>query len=172
MKKLCFLLVFLTVFIMSGCQKDISPPNESTTPPSFYSVNLDVTFRNTKITAKLTKHSPQKYELQMLSPEIMTPLKIIYENDICTVTYDGLTFETDMKRFPQSEFGGILINAFKDIDGGIISKTSAENGAVIYKGITDYGDFILTCDSETGLWSEFSVEGAELKILFKDYITN
>lgn len=172
MKKLCVSLVIVIVLFISGCNKDNSPQKENFTPPSFNSVILDVTFKNMEMNAKLIKHSSQKYELQMLSPEIMRPLNLIYENDICTVTYDGLTFETDMKRFPQSEFGGILINSLKDIDGGIVSKTLADDGTVIYKGITDYGDFVLTCDSRTGLWNEFSVEGAELKILFKDYTTN
>lgn len=169
MKKLCGFLVVLIVLLISGCNKEINQKNEAVTPPSFDSVILDVTFKSTEMSAKLTKHSPQKYELQMLSPEIMKPLNLIYENDICTVTYDGLTFETDMKRFPQSEFGGILISSLKDIDGGIISKTPADDGTIIYKGITDYGDFNLIYDKNTGLWKEFSVEGAELKIIFRDY---
>ncbi len=121
--------------------------------------------------AKLTKHSAQKYEINVLTPEIMNALTLIYENGVCTVTYDGLTFETDLKRFPQSEIGAMLTQAVSDTDSGITAKTFSEDGTIIHKGITDYGDFILVQDAETGLWKEFAVDGASLKITFSDYIT-
>lgn len=121
--------------------------------------------------AELIKHPAQKYEINILEPEILNGMNLIYENGICKVTYDGLTFETDLKRFPQSEIGSMLSQALTDTDGGITTKTLSQDGTIIYKGITDYGDFILTQDSKTGLWKDFSVEGASLKITFSEYIT-
>lgn len=119
--------------------------------------------------AKLTKHSAQKYQIDVLSPEILNTMSIIYENRICKVTYDGLSFETDLKRFPQSEIGGLLAQALTDADGGITTKSTDENGNTVYKGVTNYGEFILTQDSATGLWKDFSVEGASLRIIFSEY---
>lgn len=121
--------------------------------------------------AKLTKHSTQKYELDVSTPEILNSLNLIYENGKCTVTYEGMTFETDLKRFPQSEIGALISQALTDTDSGITAKTVSQDGTIIYKGITDYGDFILIQDAETGLWKEFSVDGASIRIIFSDYIT-
>ncbi len=132
---------------------------------------MDITFGETNMKAKLAKHSSQKYEIDVISPEILKTLNLVYEDGICTVTYDGMTFETDVRRFPQSEIGALLTQALNDSDGGITSKTFSEDGTIIYKGITDYGDYTLIQDAETGLWKEFSVDGAKLKITFSDYIT-
>lgn len=173
MKKLCLIFAVITILIFSGCEKSYDNQQIKQTPsPSFHSVNLDVTFKDTEMKARLINHSSQKYEIQMLSPEIMAPLSLIYENGICTVTYDGLTFETDLKRFPQAEFGALLTHALNDIKNGITTKSSTDKNTVVYNGITDYGDFSLIQDSETGLWKEFIVNGIPLKVVFSDYITN
>ena len=47
-----------------------------------------------------------------------------------------------------------------------------ERDDLVFKGITDYGDFRMIQDSETGLWKEFSVDGASLKIIFSNYKIN
>ncbi len=173
MKKLCLIFAVITMLVAAGCEKNISNQQiKQASPPSAYSVNLDVTFKETEMKAKLIKHSSQKHEIQILSPEIMTPLSLVYENGICTVTYDGLTFETDLKRFPQAEFGALLTHALNDIDSGITTKSSTDKNTVIYKGITDYGDFSLIQDTETGLWKEFTVNGIPLRVIFSDYKTN
>ncbi len=122
--------------------------------------------------AKLTKISAQKYLINVLTPEILNNMSLEYENGNCKVTYDGLSFETDSNRFPQSEIGSLLTQALSDTDGGLTVKTLTEDGNILYKGITDYGDYYLILDAETGLWKEFSVDGASLKIKFSDYITN
>lgn len=165
-------MVILFLIFASGCQKESNPSETSVSPPTLFSVNLDIVFGEAEMKANLTKHSSQKYEVRMLSPEIMKPLSLLYENGICKVTYDGLTFETDIKRFPQSESGALLIQALTDTDGGITTKTITEDGNIIYKGTTDYGEFVLTQDAVSGLWKEFSVDGASLKIKFSDYTTN
>ncbi len=163
----------ITVLIISGCEKNISNQQiNQTSPPSLYSVNLDIKFKDTEMKAELIRHSSQKHEIQMLSPEILTPLSLVYENGACTVTYDGLTFETDLKRFPQVEFGALLTHALNDIDTGITTKSSSDKTTVIHKGITDYGDFSLSQDTATGLWKEFTVNGIPLKVVFSDYKIN
>ncbi len=172
MRRICAFISVFVLLIAAGCQNEGGSKNEPVSPPSAYTANLDVTFGNAETTAKLIKHSAQKYEVQILSPEIMKPLNLIYENGKCTATYDGLTFETEIKRFPQSEFGGLLTQALTDIDGGVITSSTTDTGDIIYSGITNYGDFVLIQDAETGLWKEFSVDGASLKILFSDYTTN
>lgn len=172
MKRVCAFFAVFVLLISAGCKKEENIQNKHTTPPSVYSANLDVNFKEIKMTARITKHSSQKHEIQMLTPEIMKPLNLIYDNGTCTVTYDGLTFETDLKRFPQAEFGGLLTQALSDIDSNIITQNINEDGTVTYKGITDYGDFIMIQDSETGLWKEFKIENIPLCVIFSDYKTN
>ena len=172
MKKICAVLSVILLLISAGCRKEEIIHPKQANPPSVYSANLEVFFKDIKMTAKLTKLSSQKYEIQMLTPEIMKPLNLAYESGICTVTYDGLTFETDLKRFPQAEFGGLLTQALTDIESDIITKSINEDGSVLYKGITDYGNFIMIQDSETGLWKEFEIENASLRVVFSDYKTN
>ena len=170
MKKLFLLGIVLSVILFTGCQKKNDTPQNPVSPPSTFSANIDAVFGETEMKARLTKHSAEKYEMQVLSPEILSSLNFVYENGICTVTYDGLTFESDLKRFPQSEIGAILSQALTDADNEMITKSVSEDGTIIYKGITDYGDFILTLDGQTMLWKAFSVDGASLKVTFSEYL--
>ena len=172
MKKLCLVSVLMVLVLISGCSNKNITQTKIVSPPEKYSVNLDVAFRNIKMTALMTKLSPKKFEIQILSPEIMTPLSLLYENGVCTVTYDGLSFESDFNRFPQSEFAALLTRALNDVEAGIAVSQTAENGDIIFKGVTDCGEFELTQNSETGLWKEFSINGASLKIVFSEYKTN
>lgn len=169
MKRICAVFAVMILIFTAGCQKSKEPIKEKASPPSAYSTTLDATFGETQMKARLTRHSAQKHEIQMLSPEIMKPLNLIYENGICTVTYDGLTFETDLKRFPQAEFGALLVQALTDISSNIITVTTDSDGMIKYTGPSDYGNFSLIQDPETGLWKEFSIDGASLNVLFSDF---
>ncbi len=172
MKKLCLISVLLIMMMSSGCTDNNTSQKQQKSPPSVYSSDIDVTFGDIKMSAVLTKHSPQKYEIDFSTPESINPLSLLYENGVCTVTYDGLTFESDINRFPHSEFGALLTRALDDIDNGSLTTVSDENGNIIYKGITDHGDFALIQDNETGLWKEFTVDGTALKVIFSNYKTN
>ncbi len=169
MKKFFAVITVLILIFTAGCQKENVKIKKNATPPSVYSATLDAEFGEAKMTARLTRHSAQKYEIQMLSPEIMSPLNLVYENGVCTVTYDGLTFETDLKRFPQAEFGALLVQGLIDISNNVVTVSTDSEGNVIYKGPSDYGDFSLIQDSETGLWKEFTINGASLQVTFSDY---
>ena len=162
----------MLLILSTGCQKENDAEKNAVSPPSNFSSNIDVVFGETNMKAKLSKLSEQKYSIIILTPEILNGMTLDYDNGICKVTYDGLTFETDLKRFPQSEIGTLLTQALDDSDGGLITKTVTEDGNIQYKGITDYGDYRLIQDSETGHWKEFAVDGASLKIIFSDFITN
>ena len=172
MKKFCFVFALIFLSLASGCRNQNGYEPKKSAPPSAYSVNIDVIFKELKITGELTKHSPKNYDIKILTPDIMKPLLISYKNNICTVTYDGLEFESDVSRFPQSEFGALLTRALDDIDAETMTSSADENGNTVYKGITDYGDFRMIQDSKTGLWKEFCVDGASLNITFSNYKIN
>ena len=172
MKRICAVFTVMLLIFTAGCRESEAPVKEKASAPSVYSSKLEATFKETKMTAELTKHSNLKYEIQMLSPEIMKPLNLVYENGVCKVTYDGLTFETDLKRFPQAEFGALLVQALTDISNNVVTVSTDSDGMIKYIGPSNYGDFTLIQDSNTGLWKEFSIDGASLKIIFSDYTIN
>ena len=169
MKKLCLVSVLIVLVLISGCSNKNITQTKTVSPPEKYSVNLDVAFRNIKMTALMTKLSPKKVEIQILSPEIMTPLSLLYENGVCTVTYDGLKFETDLNRFPQVAFGALLTESIANIREGIDIQTTYADGIWTYKGTGERGIFVLTRDAETGAWLELSIEGAQLQVVFSEF---
>ncbi len=169
MKRICAVFAVLVLLVAAGCQKNNEIIKEKASPPMSYSVKLNASFGEAKMTARLTKHSTSKYEIQMLAPEIMTPLNLTYENQVCTVTYDGLTFESDLKRFPQAEFGSLIVQALTDTANNLVTVSTDSQGMTLIKGPSNYGDFSLIQDPETGLWKEFSIDGALLHVTFSDY---
>lgn len=171
MKRAFSVFAALIFLLAAGCGKQSAKEEAAPPPlPAAFTADLAVNLGGTAMTAKLTQNSSEEFEIQMLSPEIMTPLSLSYSGGACTVTYDGLTFESEPDRFPQAEFGSLLTQALactaQDID---IQKTYS-NGIWTYKGTGDRGIFSLSRSSESGNWLEFSVEGAELKVVFSNVI--
>lgn len=172
MKRAFSIFAALIFLLAAGCEKQKA---EETTPPAAptaFTSNLNVTFGDTEMTAKLTQKSAEEFEVQMLSPEIMESLALAYKGGICTVTYDGLKFETDLSRFPQAEFGALVTQTLSDIAQDInIQKTYSE-GIWTYKGTGERGTFALTQNAETGAWLELTVDGANLHVIFNDFMLN
>lgn len=169
MKKALCVLAAVFLIIAAGCEKQPAKENVPSPPPVSFTANLAVDFGGTPMTALLTQKSSEEHTIQMLSPEVMKPLTLSYTNGICTVTYDGLTFESDANRFPQAEFGHLLTQALSSIAQDIdIQKTYSE-GIRTYKGTGDRGIFSLTRSEESGEWLEFTVEGAGLKVTFSQF---
>ena len=153
----------------AGCEKqnktDISPPPA---PTQFTSL-VSVTYGKSEMTAQLTQNAAEDFTIKFLTPESLAPLTLEYKNDICKVTYDGLTFEADINRFPQAEVGAILTGAISDAVQGMNLQTTYENGIWTYTGTGERGTFNLTRNGETGQWIDFNVSGADLKIVFNEF---
>lgn len=158
--------------LAAGCEKQKA---DETTPPALttsFTAKLDVTFGDTAMTAALTQTAAEKFEIQMLSPEIMKPLMLSYSFGKCTVTYEGLKFESDVSRFPQAEFGSLVTQALTDIGQDInIQKTYAD-GIWKFSGTGERGVFSLTVNGETGEFLELTVDGADLKAVFSEFVAN
>ncbi len=124
------------------------------------------------MTAVFTQNSAEDFEIRFLTPEVLSPLSIAYKSGVCSVTYDDLSFETDLNRFPQTEMGTILTDAISDAVQGIDIQTTYSEGIWTYKGTGERGVFTLTRDAETGAWLELTVDGAQLNIKFFDFKIN
>lgn len=172
MKRAFSILAAFVFLLAAGCEKQRIDETTPPAAPTAFTANLNVTFGDTEMTAKLTQNSPDSFEIQMLSPEIMESLALTYANGACTVTYDGLKFETDLSRFPQAEFGALVTQTLSDIAQDMnIQKTYSE-GIWTYKGTGERGGFSLTQSGETGAWLELTVDGADLRVVFNDFTTN
>lgn len=173
MKKAFSVLAALLFLLAAGCEKQTNPKNQTPPPiPTSFTAKLDVKFGDTSMTAMLTKNASDDYTVQMLTPEIMSPLALTYKSGGCTVTYDGLNFETDLNRFPQSEFGGLLTSALSDIEQGIDVESACAEGIWTYKGNGERGVYTVTRNAENGAWLELSIEGAQLNVVFSEYKTS
>ena len=122
------------------------------------------------MTAKITKNAAEDFVIDFLTPEALKPLSLTYKNGKCTVTYDGLLFETDINRFPQAEMGALLTNAISDITQNFEIQTMYSDGIWTYKGTGERGSFTLTQNAENGAFYEFRADGAQLHIVFSDFI--
>lgn len=172
MKKVFSVFAALIMLLAAGCENQ--KITESQTPPPIpeaFSSNLKIVYGDTSMTAAFTQKSFEEFEFRMLTPEILSPLALGYKGGICTVTYDGLKFETDLNRFPQVTFGTLLTEAISNIRDGIDVQTTFSEGIWTYKGTGERGVFVLTRDAESGAWLELSIEGAQLHVVFSEFKT-
>ena len=171
MKKAISVFVALIMIFAAGCEKQKISETAPPAAPVSFSSKLEVSYGDTSMTAELNKLSENEFRLQILTPEILSPLSLYYKDESCTVTYDGLKFETDLNRFPQVSFGTLLTHTIADVETGIdIEKTYAD-GIWTYKGTSERGVFVLTQNAETGQWLELSIDSASLKVVFSDFTT-
>lgn len=170
MKKAFSVFAALLLIFAAGCENQKANDPKAPPPlPQAFSSNLRISYANTEMTAVFTQKSFEEYELRMLTPEILSPLSLNYKSGVCTVTYDGLKFETDLNRFPQVSFGALLTETLSLIKDGIDIQTTYSDGIRTYKGTGERGVFVITRNEETGAWLELSIEGAKLHAVFTDF---
>lgn len=168
MRKTFAVFAAIILLFASGCQKADKAPDAPPTAPTKFSADLTVVFGEAEMSAAFEKNSASGFVLDILTPEILEPLKLLYSDGKCTVEYDGLTFDSDLARFPQSEFGSLLTNALSAVYDGMDIAVTYSDGVWKYNGTGERGVFTLT-QSESGEWLEFSVEAASLKAVFVNF---
>lgn len=170
MKKAFSVFAVVFMIIAAGCENPKISDSASPPPvPEAFSSDLKIVYGEVVMTAEFTQKSFEEFELKMITPEILSPLTLNYKSGVCSVTYDGLKFETDLNRFPQVTFGALLTDAISGIRDGIDVQTTYSDGIWTYKGTGERGVYVLTRDAESGAWLELSIEGAQLHITFSDF---
>ncbi len=171
-KAFCVFAAFIMI-IAAGCENQNITQSKAPPPiPETFTANLKIVYGESVMTAAFTQKNFSDFGLQMLTPEILSPLFLGYKDGICTVTYDGLKFETDLNRFPQVTFGSLLTESISNIKDGVDVQTTYSEGIWTYKGTGERGVFVITRDAQTGAWLELSIEGAQLHVIFSDFKTN
>lgn len=155
--------------LTAGCEKQKISQETPPPPPAAFTSNIKATYGDIEMTALLTQNSAEDFVIDFLTPTALSPLSLEFKSGICTVIYDGLKFETDLNRFPQTELCALLTNAISDAVQGFEIQTTYSDGIWTYKGTGERGAFTLTRDAETGAWLEFKADGAKLHITFSDF---
>lgn len=170
MKKALPLIAALILMLACGCEKQ----SKTATPPpapSSFTADLSVDFGGIQMTASFVQKNFDEFEISMLSPEIMTNLKLYYSNGECTASYGGLEFKTEANRFPQAEFAGLLTQAISSIGQNIDIQKTFNGNVWRYKGLGSRGEFSLIQNKDSGEWISFTVESADLKVEFSNIQT-
>lgn len=169
MKKAFSLFAAIFLILAAGCEKQNESAKSPPPAPTAFTSEITAVYGNTEMTALLTQNAAEDFTVKFLTPEALSPLSIEYKNGECKVTYGGLSFETDLNRFPQTEIGALLTNALSDAVQGMNLQTAYADGIWTYTGTGERGVFTLTRNGETGEWLEFTADGADLKITFSNF---
>lgn len=93
-------------------------------------------------------------EISVVEPERINGLTLIYENDVYSVSFKGVTISLDDSKNQYVKYfaDGFIKNleeafSFEEFD------PRYENGRVIYNGSGDYGEFVLAFDTDGRLLS-------------------
>ena len=165
-------LSLLTAFVMifaAGCEKQGSETTAVPEKPKAFSADAEITYGELYMTAQMVCTAENEIRINILTPEIFSPLEIVCKNGECTAAYDGISFSVETDRFPQAELVKVAAQALAYANAGVELKKSEKDGIISYQGSTDRGVFILTQDAETSAWLDLSVEGAQLHVIFKNF---
>ena len=154
----------------AGCEKQDKTSVSARDIPNSFTATAEITFREMFITAQIERSESGELNAKILSPEILAPLEINCKNGVCSAAYDGISFAADSNRFPQADFARIAAQAFDFLQANIDLKKTVADGITTCQGSTDSGSFILNIDSQSGEMLELSVEGAQLHVVFKDFV--
>ena len=157
------------MMLAAGCEKQGKTNVSDRDIPDSFTAKAEITFRETFLTAQITRKESGELNVKILSPEVLAPLEINCKNGVCSASYDGISFEADSSRFPQADFASIAAQAFDYVQANIDLKRTVSDGVTTYQGGTDSGVFILNMDSQSGNWLDLSVEGAQLHVVFKEF---
>lgn len=161
----------LIMVFAAGCEKQGGEATPVSEKPKAFSADAEITYGELYMTAQMVCTAENELRINILTPEILSPLEIICKNGECSATYDGISFSVETDRFPQIELVKIAAQALAYANAGVELKKSEKDGIISYQGSTDRGVFVLTQDAETSAWLDLSVEGAQLHVVFKNFKT-
>ncbi len=169
MKKVLSFFAAILVMLAAGCEKQDKTNISDGNIPNSFTAKAEITFKETFLTAQITRNENGELNVKILSPDVLAPLEINCKNGVCSAAYDGISFAADSNRFPQADFALIAAQAFDYTQANIDLKKTVSDGVTTYQGSTDSGVFVLNMDSESGNWLDLSVEGTQLHIVFKEF---
>ena len=167
------LLVFASVLLLAfgGCtsggqgggDKDSVP-----VIPQSYTADLVIDYNGKVSQAKYVQRSLGYCEIEFTEPVTIKGLKIAYKGTTCTLSYAGLNFDADLSSFPESNFGKMMIEAFKSAAQDTTVKKTRSGDRWKYEGETSEKKFLIMQNAETGFFESFEMPAYNLKIELKN----
>lgn len=166
MKRLLILLTVLVLFLVacSNLGSD-SPP----VLPQSFETDLIVRFNESEMTAHWKKDGIGSNSIKIITPDSIKGLELKFNGSKCTVTYEDLSFDMDINRFPQTAFGTELVNSFEQVIKNTDITVNKRDGAWEYKGENSTGSYILRQNTDTGFLEFFSVPSIDLTVNFENF---
>ena len=169
MKKLR-VFVFVSLLLLAGCngkwfQKGTAPP---AVPLSFES-DLLVIINETELTAHMKNKSIVCCCFTFNTPKHLEGLSLSFENNMCKLEHNGLAFEMNMARFPETAFGSALVNAMIAIFNDTNIEKSKVNDDWHYKGESKSGNFLYIQNGISGAPKYLSVPSLDLTVEFSNF---
>lgn len=100
------------------------------------------------------KRNEGRTELSVIEPEKINGLTLIYENDVYSVSFKGVTISLDDS---QNQYVKYFADGFiKNLEEAFSLEEfdpRYENGRIIYDGSSEYGEFVLAFDTDGRLLS-------------------
>ncbi len=165
MKRLLILCLAL-VLLLTACSKiSATPP----VIPQSFETDLNVRFNESEITAHWTRDGLGTNTIEMLTPDTIKGLILKITGSTCTVTYEGLSFDMDLSRFPQTAFGTELVNSVEAAVKNTEITATQNEGVWEYKGVNSSGSYILRQNGDTGYLEFFSAPSLDLTVQFSNF---
>ena len=159
----------LLILLLCACGQ----PGATSSPPDFpeeFHADAAVSVGDYTILSHV-QYAPDYLELAFQSPAVLQKLKMTYNGDACSVSYDNLSVNLDVSRFPEAAFGRVIVQAMRKCVSRAEITTEFTGTEWLYRGKVGAGDFELTQDPNTGAIRRISCEELGLTISFSNIQT-
>lgn len=159
------------LILLGGCAKKEIPSSPS--PLLKYSGNYEATaqisYKDLQAAATIVQSTPDSYEMIFTEPATIQDMVFSFQNDVLTVHYQGLSFQTNIQSIPISSPANVLMHtintAFRDSD---CTWVDTEDGNAL-SGTTVSGSFLLYIDPDQQLPQKLLVPDQDLEIEFVSF---
>lgn len=167
-KLLASVLVFVCIFCMTGC----STPMKSATKRenklnSTFTAKMNISLEKFNAEGTITRSGDGKWEAEFESPNTLSGVKLVFEDNAVKASYKGLDFSVPKSAIPVK---AMLLNLMEAVDSSAREAEltgSEKEGLFCIEGTLEGGDYSLALDS-SGSIHTFEMPNNLLKIAFSE----
>lgn len=156
---LLFLVVTLTATGCRGNTAEVAPVGND------FTCTIAAEYKDMKLAGTLVRQTTGMLKLTFTEPDSLAGVTSLWDGETVQLQLDGMSFSVDPDAVPESALGEELIAA---LDAAVRGEGAAtrENGQLVIRGTGSNGDYVLTCDPDTGVPQTLSVPALPLTVTF------